>query len=625
MRKIILSFILMLCIHTLYAQNYPVITVKGEITSNQTWSPGQQYKLEGFVYVTSGVTLTIQPGTIIRGDKDTKGTLIVERGAKIMAEGTKEKPIVFTSNQGQGDRSLGDWGGVIVCGSAPTNWTAGEAQVEGGPRSKYGGTNANDNSGKLSYVRIEFAGIAFSPNNEVNGLTLCGVGAGTEIHHIQVSYSGDDAIEWFGGNVNSKYLVTVGTWDDDFDTDAMYDGKSQFVFALRDPYSADVSGSKSFESDSYLAGTDDGKTDKSKATKGIFSNATVVGPMVSPTSTAFDPQFVAAAHIRRGSALSILNSVFIGYPAGVLIDESSSSYGSTVANAVDNVLQFRNNIIAGIPTNATPASKEIIYVKDGARNLTPTNSPASDSSAWGTLVGPNTWLRASSNSNTIYANAQNGIRLQNPFNLTNPNPVPTSTSPIVYNSRTLPGYVTNNGTTDPFSNGRVYPFNPNKPINTDTSALFVNYNAPSIVPDFTASRASDPFFEKVNYVGAFSGRQTTADNWMQGWTNFDPNNTNYDVVDTKVEEVVSDIQKVAVYPNPASASAFITFGVNNASDVDVMMTDMTGKVVKNLYTGKNIVGGQMLPIDLSDVNAGFYFITVTNGQFKSSAKITVVK
>lgn len=623
MKKTFLSFLLMLCVTAIYA--VPVVTLKGDISANMTLSPGQVYLLEGFVYVTSGATLTIKPGTIIKGDKNTKGTLIIERGAKIMAEGTKEKPIVFTSNQGQNDRSLGDWGGVIICGNAPTNWTAGEALVEGGPRSKYGGTDAADNSGILAYVRIEYGGIAFSPNNEVNGLTLCGVGNGTQIHHVQVSYSGDDAIEWFGGTVNAKYLVTVGTWDDDYDTDVMYSGKNQFCFTLRDPYAADVSGSKAFESDSYLAGTADGKADNSKATKSIFSNCTIIGPMVSPTSTAYDPQFVAGAHIRRGSAQSILNSIFVGFPAGLLMDESSSSYGSTIANVVDNSMQFRNNIMAGMPTNATPSSKDIIYVKDGARNLTPTNNPAADSSAWGALTGPNTWLRSAANKNTVYANAQNGIRLQNPFNLGNPNPVPTSSSPLVYNATTLPAYMTNGGTTDPFSNGRVYPFNPNKPINTDTSGLFANYNAPSLIPDFTTSKASDPFFDKVNYIGAFAGTQTTADNWMQGWTNFDPNHTNYDVVDVSVDNIAGNLQTVNVYPNPASGSAFITFGVTVAADIQVVMTDMTGKLVKQLYAGKNISGGQMLPVDLNGVEAGIYLITITDGKHNNSAKITVAK
>ena len=166
------------------ASAFSTVEVKDSISTNTRWTCDQQYLLKGYVYVTAGTTLTIDPGVIIRGDKDTKGALIIERGAKIMAMGTATNPIVFTSNQDAGSRDYGDWGGVIICGNAPTNWSAGQAQVEGGPRSFYGGTDPNDNSGEMHYVRIEYGGIAFSPNNEVNSLTLCGVGAGTQIDHI---------------------------------------------------------------------------------------------------------------------------------------------------------------------------------------------------------------------------------------------------------------------------------------------------------------------------------------------------------------------------------------------------------------------------------------------------------
>ena len=235
---------------SLKAFSFTTVEVKDSISSDTHWTCDKQYLLKGYVYVTNGTTLTIDPGVIVRGDKNTKGSLIIERGAKIMAIGTAAAPIVFTSAQPAGQRSYGDWGGVILCGKAPVNWTAGQAQVEGGPRSIYGGTDPADNSGTLRYVRIEFPGIAFSPNNEINGLTLCGVGTGTSIDHIQVSYSGDDSYEWFGGTVNAKYLVAFAGWDDDFDTDNGYAGNNQYGIGLRDPFAADQSGSKAFESDS---------------------------------------------------------------------------------------------------------------------------------------------------------------------------------------------------------------------------------------------------------------------------------------------------------------------------------------------------------------------------------------
>ena len=128
-----------------------------EIASDMTLTYPNVYTLKGFVYVPDGVTLTIEPGVVIKGDKATQGTLIIERGGKIMAQGTPERPIVFTSAQAPGSRKPGDWGGIILLGKAPNN--LGEQTIDGGVRSKHGGNDPADNSGVLSYVRVEFPGI----------------------------------------------------------------------------------------------------------------------------------------------------------------------------------------------------------------------------------------------------------------------------------------------------------------------------------------------------------------------------------------------------------------------------------------------------------------------------------
>ena len=165
--------------------------VTGDITSDMTLTNDQTYKLVGFVRVKSGATLTIEPGTTIYGDYNSQGSLIVQPGGKIMAEGTAENPIVFTSEfnkEGSSQEpSYGDWGGIILLGNAPINVPGGTANIEG-PGDTYGGTDPADNSGIMKYVRIEYPGIAFSPNNEINGLTFGGVGSGTTIDYIQVSY-----------------------------------------------------------------------------------------------------------------------------------------------------------------------------------------------------------------------------------------------------------------------------------------------------------------------------------------------------------------------------------------------------------------------------------------------------
>ncbi len=626
-RIVLLSCLLLAAICRVSA--YTTVTVQDSISVNTHWTCDKQYLLKGFVYVTAGATLTIDGGTIIRGDKDTKGSLIIERGAKIYANGTAGSPVIFTSNQDAGSRAYGDWGGLILCGKAPVNWTAGYAQVEGGPRSLYGGTDATDNSGGLHFVRIEFAGIAFAPNNEVNGLTLCGVGTGTQIDHIQVSYSGDDSYEWFGGTVNAKYLVSFGAWDDDFDTDCGYQGKNQFCAVVRDPYAADQSGSKAFESDSYLAGTYTGiVVDNTKLTRPVFSNCTIIGPMISPGTTAYDPQYIAGAHIRRGSAISILNSVFAGFPCGVLVDESSASYGSTVGNIASNELQFRDNIISGTSNISTPNPKDIVFVKDGARNLTVTTSN-SDTTAtgtdWSTLsgyAGPWTWLYGAANHNKVYATEQTGVRLANPFNLSNPGLVPTSTSPISYNS-----WVTT-GTGSPVT----HYFNPSLPISTDTTGDSVNYNVPQFPPNFATSKASDAFFTHTNFVGAFSGTGTTSDNWMNGWCEFDPNNAFYDTICfvTPISTGISNVGNTTiggakVFPNPASNSATLLLDVKQTGTVKITLTDMTGKTILEVFNGTANSGSQSFDINTSNLASGMYIIGIQSDRKFKTLKLNIVK
>ena len=229
------------------------------------------YVLKGWVYVADGSELTIEPGTVIRGDKQTKAALIVERGGKIFAEGTANEPIVFTSNEAAGQRRPGDWGGLILCGNAVNNQR--EQQIEGGPRSFHGGNNDDDNSGVLKYVRIEFAGYPFEKDKEINGLTLGSIGRGTTIDYVQVSYSNDDSFEWFGGTVNCKHLVAFKGWDDDFDTDNGFSGNVQYALSVRDSRIADTSQSNGFESDNCADGSQ-----VSPYTTATFSNVTFFGP-----------------------------------------------------------------------------------------------------------------------------------------------------------------------------------------------------------------------------------------------------------------------------------------------------------------------------------------------------------
>jgi hypothetical protein len=340
------------------------VTVTGDISTATTWKADKIYLIKGFVYVTNGATLTIEPGTIIKGDKASKGTLTITRGAKIMAVGTVAKPIVFTSAFESGARANGDWGGIILLGKAPVN-QGDNVAIEGGLDAKgdpakyiqYGGTDANDNSGTLKYVRVEYAGIPFSPDNEINGITFGGVGAGTTIEYVQVYRSGDDAFEWFGGTVKCKHLIAMGSLDDDFDTDFGFAGKIQFGLSQRFKTIADISGSNSFESDN-----DGNGSDKTPQTSVVFSNMTLLGPITKAGETNVNANYQHGAQIRRNSAISILNSVFSGYVDGVYIDDSKvTTAASTSTNYTAGRLVFKNNIILGTKTNEVKGENKALF------------------------------------------------------------------------------------------------------------------------------------------------------------------------------------------------------------------------------------------------------------------------
>ncbi|HWQ81687.1 MAG TPA: T9SS type A sorting domain-containing protein [Ignavibacteria bacterium] len=323
----------------------------GNITSNVTLNSSTKYILKGFVYVKSPATLTIPAGTVIYGDKSTTGTLIIERGGKISANGTSAQPIIFTSRIPAGQRGPGDWGGIIILGKARINTVSGAdtAAIEGLPPAVqpayYGGNDDNDNSGIMRYVRIEFPGINLTgvSGNEINGLTMGAVGKGTTLEYIQVSYSGDDSFEWFGGTVNCRYLISYKGVDDDFDTDNGFRGNCQFLLAVRDSNIADISGSNGFESDNNANSPNNFNNPR---TQPVFSNVTVVGPLRIP-STPINANFKRGLHIRRNSKLSLYNSIVMGFPTGIRFDGTGVSNAFTGdSSAVKNVIFAGNTVLA---------------------------------------------------------------------------------------------------------------------------------------------------------------------------------------------------------------------------------------------------------------------------------------
>lgn len=330
---------------------YEVI-IKSGITGTRNFVKDSVYILMGQINV-EGV-LNIAPGTIIKGDKKTKGTLVIVPGGKLMAEGTAAMPIIFTSRMDVGERAAGDWGGVIIIGKAPVNQSS--ASVEGLSNPVQYGTadipvrDENDNSGILKYARIEFSGIALQPDKETNGLTLCAVGKATTISHVQVSYSGDDNFEWFGGNVNANYLIGYLGLDDQWDVDFGYSGHVQFGLSVANPRIADVSASNGYECDNDGSGSA-----ASPKTSAIFSNMTVIGPFKTTGDKNVNANYGAGLHLRRNTSISIFNSVVAGWnTAGLLLDATT-----TLANATSGDMALQNVAIIGTKVAALKGAASV--------------------------------------------------------------------------------------------------------------------------------------------------------------------------------------------------------------------------------------------------------------------------
>ncbi|MDR6944242.1 hypothetical protein [Mucilaginibacter pocheonensis] len=329
------------------ASSLPVTTVSGDITANTTWDASHVWEISGVVTVRSGATLTINAGTFIKSTVNTagvqNGVLVIAKGAKINAVGTATSPIVFTSRYLlDGNASTvgkpGDFGGVIILGNAKIN--VGDKLIEGladDPKFHYGGTNDADNSGTLKYARIEYAGYVLAPNVEVNSLTLGGVGSGTVIDHIQASRGLDDGFEFFGGKVSPKYLISFANDDDQFDFDNGFTGSIQYAIAVADAYSTHSSSSGSSDSNGIEsdnnAPAEDATFSLLPKTHPTLANFSVVGTSAATLSPAITaPGFKYGFRNRRGTEVAISNSLFTGYPSGIVFDADANATLSTLTN-----------------------------------------------------------------------------------------------------------------------------------------------------------------------------------------------------------------------------------------------------------------------------------------------------
>lgn len=399
-------------------------TIEGSITQTVTLTNKKIYKLKKVVYVDNGATLRLDPGTIVLGDAENVSAICVNRGGKIYAKGTPTQPIVFTSGYAVGSRDRGDWGGLLIMGNATTN--LGEAAIEGGiadgidvKKNAWYGTwngvnNDEDSSGVLEYVRIEFAGIAESPDNELNSLTMGGVGSKTVINNVMCSYNGDDAYEWFGGTVNARNLIAYNTIDDDMDTDNGFRGKVQNVLIKRFAGIADQSNSEAFESDN-----DSKASEKTPFTSPVFSNVTVIGPIADTSWTAgtgdgkYNAKYLTVAQIRRNSRLNLVNSVLLGFPGGLEFTNDN-----TVRAAANDSIMVRFNDFYGIKNN------KWFYFGSG------TNAQGTVNGSWLSTESFGNRFKNEAGNVGAYANISNAF----PGTLVEFNPAPTAQADFMNNA-----------------------------------------------------------------------------------------------------------------------------------------------------------------------------------------------
>jgi hypothetical protein len=314
------------------------IDVTADITTNTTWKKDTVYTLKTLVYVTNGATLTIEPGTVIQGDR--ASALVVARDGKLVAAGTASAPIVFTSSLPVGQRGgpQGDWGGLVLNGKASINVTGGENNAEGladEPRNKYGGGATPDDThdcGTLKYVRVEFAGRPLSADNELNGVTFNACGSATTVDYLQVHRGVDDGVELFGGSVNLKHVVITGSDDDGLDWDQGWTGKAQFIVVQQ----SSGRGNHGIEADSNRTNNDLMPRSAPK-----LYNVTLVGRNPDTTPSEGPSRGLM---LRQGTAGIMANFIVTNFTSNAMtVDQASTATQWTVgALKVQNSIFFHN-------------------------------------------------------------------------------------------------------------------------------------------------------------------------------------------------------------------------------------------------------------------------------------------
>ncbi len=442
----------------------------GNITGTRTLSKDTVYSLKGFVNVQPDGILNIPAGTRIEGDFESQGALLTVRGGggrrsgRIFAQGTAQEPIVFTSERAVGSRRRGDWGGIVLNGLGCNNGSGGTLIGEGNTGA-HGGTLPTDTSGVLKYVRVEFGGTKITPDNEINGFTFNSVGNGTVLEYLQAHYIADDAFEWFGGNVNCKYLVATGCDDDNFDIDNGYNGKIQFGVVVQD---------RGLANRGYEVNNDgQGSSNRSSApvsslTSPIVYNVTLIGTGVARANDDNND----GMYLRGNSQGQYWNQLVLNFGGfGAVVDGSGS-----INQYRDDSLQVRNSIFAnlGLLGLGNPAGASVGAGVWGAfRRSSSTGYDTVDAT-----TGLNFFTKAAGRGNRNFTSRDGILRnvnFSNPMNGTKPDLRPAAGSPAL------------TGAADPTQN----------PL------------------DQTARYTGDKtgFFQAVDFVGAMKDTD-----WTEGWT-----------------------------------------------------------------------------------------------------------
>lgn len=548
------------------------VRVTANIAQNTTWATGNTYLLDGLIFVEEGVTLTIEPGVVVRGVNvenittgDAASSLIVRRGARILADGTAEQPIIFTAEEDDLDdptdflgRDRGHWAGVIVLGYAPTNQPTQDNQIEGipydpvtgqGDQAYYGGDDPDDDSGVLRYVSIRHSGYSITgiEGDEIQGLTLGGVGRGTTIEYVEIFSSDDDGIEWFGGTVDVKYAAVAFASDDAFDYDQGWQGRGQFWFTIAD---SDVAG-RAGEHDGGDAAGDDAEP----LSRPVISNVTYLGAGQNATVPGGDGNDWALK-IRDAAGGFYFNSVFADFPGGVIdIEDYSDGRVDSWTRFEDGDLGFEHNLFHAFGSGDSFAA--ITRVAD------PSTGPTANAAAF---------ANALATTNAVADPQLGGI------------------------SRT------NDGGLDP------------RPALGGPAASGA---------DFGHAELNDGFFTPVGYRGAF---EPGAPVWLKGWTALDAlGYLSGLATPTEAGATASGFGLEAIYPNPVSRAARVRFALAEPQDVTLAVYDLLGREVATLVTGLQPAGVHAVALDATALPSGVYLVRLATASGTSVQRVSVVR